>query len=115
MSGEPRGASSLWTRRSLVEGSILSATCFVVAIGLELLGRPAGAPGFDPGAVLASVLRLEPAGWAALGAVIVIATPALSLAATALEFRRAGDRSAVIATIGVLAILGLSVGLATAR
>ena len=112
--GRPE-ASSRWTQRSLVVGSTVSAACFLVAIVLELLGRPDVPASFDPATVVSSVLGLRPSGWAALGAVAVILTPALSLAATAFEYRASRDRRTLLAALAVLVILGASLAVGLAR
>lgn len=107
------GASSTWTRRVLVAGTVLSAACFLVALVLDLLGRSAvGDRLLDPGALAASVFALESGAWASLGTLVVIVTPAAALVTTLLEYRRAGDRVAVLASSVVLGILALSLALA---
>ncbi len=54
----------------------------------------------------------EPWGWATLGVVIVIVTPAVGLVATLLEYR--GRREAWLA-LGVLGILAVSLAVALLR
>lgn len=106
-------ASSAWTRRILVTGTVLSAACFLVALALDLMGRPAtGGRLLDPGALAASLLALESGAWAGLGTLTIIATPPVALVTTLLEYRRAGDRAAVLAASVVLGILALSLALA---
>jgi hypothetical protein len=105
--------SSRGTSRVLNAGALLSAACLVVALGLQLVGRPV-VPGdqLDAAAVARALLDLEPWGWATLGVVLVIVTPAVGLVATAFEYR--GRREAWLAA-GVLGILGLSLAIALLR
>lgn len=101
------------TSAVLTGGSLLSAFCFVVALILEILGRSTTQGNvLDASAVLRSMTVPEPWGWATIGVVIVIITPAAGLVATLLEYR--GRREAWLA-LGVLAILALSLGVALLR
>ncbi len=101
------------TSAVLTIGSLISAGCFMVAIALEVLGRPTTAPNvLDLTAVISSMAVPEPWGWATLGVVIVIVTPAVGLLTTVLEYR--GRREAWLA-LGVLGILALSLGVALLR
>lgn len=109
-------ASSRWTRRCLAVGTAVSAACFAFSLLLDLLGR-AGLHGdaSDLAAVLGSAVALEPWGWATLGTLAVIATPAAGLVATLAEYERVRDRRTALLAVAVLAILGLSLVTALLR
>ena len=97
----------------LTGGSLISAFCFVVGLALEVIGQPATQGDvLDMAAVVRSLTVPEPWGWATLGVVIVIVTPAVGLFATLLEYR--GRREAWLA-LGVLGILAASLGVALLR
>lgn len=83
------------TTRVLSLGALASTICFVLAIALESIPAP-----------------IRPQEAATLGVVIVIATPAASLVATALEYR--GTREALVA-IAVLGVLSASLLIAFTR
>lgn len=101
------------TSTALTAGSLVSAFCFLVAIVLEVLGRPTTAGSMvDVAAVTRSLTAPEPWGWATLGVVVVIVTPAAGLIATLFEYR--GRREAWLA-LGVLGILAVSLGVALVR
>ncbi len=103
-----RGTSAV-----LTGGSLISALCFMVALALEVLGQPATQGDvLDVAAVIRSLTVPEPWGWATIGVVVVIVTPAAGLIATMLEYR--GRREAWLA-LGVLGILALSLGVALLR
>jgi hypothetical protein len=82
------------TVRALVIGTFLAAACLAGALALTLVGVTATA-----------------AAVSAVGIVILIATPALGLAATFLETRRTEHRTALMALL-VLAILVVAAGVA---
>ncbi len=100
------------TSATLTVGSLASAFCFLVAIVLEVLGRPTTAGSVDVAAVTRSLSALEPWSWATLGVIVVIVTPAAGLIATLFEYR--GRREAWLA-LGVLGILAVSLGVALVR
>lgn len=113
MSDTPSVAGTRATSAALTIGSLISAGCFLVAIALEILGRPTAAGDvLDLSTVLSSMTVPEPWGWATLGVVIVIVTPAVGLVATLLEYR--GRREAWLA-LGVLGILAVSLAVALLR
>jgi len=100
----------------LTAGGVLSGICLGVAIVLEVLGGTIGAGSMtDLGTVSASVLRVEPWGWATLGVLFMIATPAVALVATILEYLAANDRRTAWTAISVLAVLAVSLLIALAR
>jgi len=101
------------TSATLTLGSLASAFCFLVAIVLEVLGRPTTAGSMvDVAAIARSLTAPEPWGWATLGVIVVIVTPAAGLIATLFEYR--GRREAWLA-LGVLGILAVSLGVALVR
>lgn len=113
MSTAQRSVGTRATSAVLTGGSLVSAFCFTVAIALEILGRPTTAPsGLDIATVIGSMTVPEPWGWATLGVVVVIVTPAAALIATVVEYR--GHREAWLA-VGVLGILAVSLGVALLR
>jgi hypothetical protein len=105
--------SSRLTRLALATGSVLSGACFAIAVLLEVIGRDTtpGAPG-DPAAIVRSVLDLGAWGWASLGTLVIIATPAVALIATILEFRAVRDHRTALTAGAVLVVLGVSVVIA---
>lgn len=104
------------TRLVLRAGVLVSAAAFAIAMLLRVAGRAAGdGDAFDPGAVLAACLALDPWGWATLGVFAVIATPVLAIAATGHEHRVAGDRRTALLSLVVLGVLALSLAVALLR
>jgi uncharacterized membrane protein len=104
-----------WTSAVLVGGTLLSVACLVAGLALALLGG-GGAPSDDPrrlDLVLRAALELQPWGWSMLGILILLATPAAGLLASALELRRDQPRTALVALV-VLAVLGLAASAALA-
>lgn len=94
-----------WTSRVLVGGTLLSVACLVVGLVLAIAG--AGVESEDPrrlDLVLRSVLDFEAWGWSMLGVLVLLATPAVGLVASAIELRRLQPRTAIVALI-VLAVL----------
>ena len=61
---------------------------------------------------LAAIAALDPTAWAVLGSAVIIATPAVGLVVTALEYESIGDRRAVLMALAVLAILATSLAVA---
>jgi hypothetical protein len=108
-----RVAPSRWTRRGLSIGTGTAALCFVIALLLDMAGRSGdhGDP-TDVAGLVASIARLEAWGWATLGTLAVILTPAASLVATALEYRSVADRRTMLAAVAVLGVLAFSGALA---
>lgn len=104
------------TRAVLRAGTIVSAAAFGIALALRVAGRPTGdGDAFDPGAVLAALLALDPWGWATFGVFAVIVTPVLAIAATGHEHRVAGDRRTALLALGVLGVLAVSLVAALLR
>ena len=89
----------------LYGGTLLSAAFFVSGFVLSL--GSSGAQPADPralDAVLRSALALEPWGLSMIGVLVLLATPAMGLLATAVETRRGQPLTAALALL-VLAIL----------
>lgn len=105
--GGPGGGdmSARGTSATLMVGTLVSATCFLVALGLEVMGRPAvTGDTLDFATVVDALLEPRPWGWATLGVICVIATPAAALVATALEYRRRRESLLVAVVLGILAL-----------
>jgi uncharacterized membrane protein len=97
-------------------GVAAAAAMFAVAMVLELAGvEPGEGAMTDLGALVEGLLAPAPWAWAAAGAYAVVATPVVGLLATALEYRRAGDRHTVMLAAAVLAVLATSVIVAVVR
>jgi uncharacterized membrane protein len=100
----------------LTAGVGLSAACFLVAGMAELLGTPARTGTVrDFGAVVAGLAPADPWAWATLGTLVVIATPALALLTTAIEYLRVSDRGTALMAVAVLLVLLVSAALAFLR
>ena len=109
-------ADSRWTRGTLTGGAVLSGACLGVAILLELIGRPRGAGQMtDLAAIARSVAAMESWGWSALGVAVMIATPAVALVATVLEYAAAHDRRTAWTAVAVLGVLTVSLIVALLR
>jgi hypothetical protein len=109
VTGGPRVAPRRATGLALTGGTLLGAACFAVALVADLAGLGGrGFAGGDAAGFIAALGALDAEAWAALGSAIVIATPALGLVLTALEYGSIGDRRAVLFALAVLAILSLS-------
>jgi hypothetical protein len=87
-------ASTVWTSRVLLGGTLLSAACFAVGFGLKFAGAAAAAP-------VASTF----------GVLLLLLTPAVGLVVTGVELRRQQPQAAWIA-LAVLAVLGVAVAVA---
>lgn len=97
--------SARGTSAVLVAGTLASAACFLVALGLEVMGRPtAQGDALDFATVVGAALEPRPWGWATLGVMCVIATPAAALLATLLEYRRHREWLLAAAVLGILAL-----------
>ena len=120
MSSEPANVTlherppHFWTRAVLSGGTLGAGACLAVGLLLSLA---------DPARVDASPHELdrllagllEPTGWAwsMLGSLLLLATPAAGLIATAAELRRAQPLAALLALV-VLAVLALALLIALA-
>ena len=111
----PARSPTTSTERVLNAGSLVSGACFLVALVLVFLGRSAGAGDpLDPGGLVRALVELRPWGWAALGVLTMIATPAVGLIATAAELRSTDSKSALFAVL-VLGVLFVGLALALVR
>jgi uncharacterized membrane protein len=111
----PPRATSRLTARTLTIGSLFSALFFLGGVVLDALGRSTGvADLLDPRAIAAAVVDLQAWGWSTIGVIVLIATPAAGLIATALEYRRPEPRSALLA-MTVLGVLAVSLAIALMR
>jgi uncharacterized membrane protein len=102
----PRRATTL----TLTAGALVGAACFAVAVVTDLLGVDGSAAtgAADGSAFVAELAALRPWAWASLGSVAIIATPAVGLVMTAVEYNAIADRRAVLMALAVLAVLGIS-------
>lgn len=75
-----------------------------------------GGPRLDPGAIVADVSRLDPAGFLWLGLIAVVATPVARVVAAAIAAARLGDRGLLGVALAILVVIGLGLvsGLAAA-
>jgi uncharacterized membrane protein len=100
----------------LTAGVGLSAICFLVAGVAELLGLPARSGSVrDVDAVAAGLGAADPWAWATLGILVVIATPAVALLATAIEYLRVSEHGTALMAVTVLLVLVVSALLAFMR
>ena len=88
------GASSHWTSRLLLGGTLVSAICFGAGFVLGLIGL------VPYGEVVSNA-----------GVLTILATPAVALVSTAIELRKPQPQAAWLA-VGVLAVLAVAVGVA---
>lgn len=98
-----------WTRAVLHAGTVVGGACLAAGMALEVVGRPGTAGSvLDPSLVASELTGLGAWGWSTLGVWVVIATPVAALGTTAFEYALIDDRRAVWATLGVLALLAVS-------
>lgn len=102
----------------MTAGVVVSAACFIVALAGELFAGTTGAAGDgilagDVTGWLDDLAGLEPEAWAGLGTLVIVATPALGLVASAAEYARVGDRRTAGLALLVLAVLAVSGVVAT--
>lgn len=101
-----------WTSLVFAAGTLSAAACLLIGLLLRAGGGPADVG--DPlslDEIVASAAAIRPWGWSMLGVLLLLATPAAGLVATALELRRDEGRVAWLA-LAVLAVLGLAVAIA---
>lgn len=89
----------------------------LLAIGLALMvgrgiGPLAGGPRFDSSRLVDDLASLRPAGFLWLGLLVVVATPALRVAAALGGYLRGGERTMALVAGLILLAIGASVGLA---
>jgi len=110
---EARVAPHRATSVTLTGGTVLGAACFAIALVADLAGLGSGTSGVpDIDGYLGAIAALDPMAWAVLGSAVIIATPAVGLVVTALEYDAIGDRRAVLMALAVLAILATSLAVA---
>lgn len=102
--------------RLILAGTYLSVVFIGAGVILMLL---AGVSPFDParslapGRLVADLAALRPEGFLWLGLVAVIATPSIRVAAALIGYATAGERRMAGVAVGILAVIGASVILAT--
>ena len=103
--------------RLLIAVTYLAVTFLVIGVALMALdgiSPLAGGPALDPGALVADLVALDPAGFLWLGLLTVIATPISRVIAAAIGFARVGDRMMVGVAVAILAVIALGIVLALA-
>jgi len=91
----------------------------LMAIGVVLMAiqgidpLTATVPGFDPANLPADMLALQPEGFLGLGLIVIIVMPASRVAASLVGFARRQERTMVLVSIVILAVIALSVILGT--
>ena len=112
----PAVAPRRLTSAALTGGAVVSAACFLVAIGAEIAGQDRSLGDItDLGALAQGLLDFAPWAWASLGTIAIIVTPALGLLVTAYEYRSVADRRTTLLAIAVLAVLVFSAVVAVLR
>ncbi len=102
-------ARDRWTRRLLTGGALVSGICLAIAIVLEAKGAAHGSGQLtDLAGIATSVVRWEPWGWASLGVLVMMGTPAAALVATTVEYAAARDLRTAWTAVAVLAVLAVS-------
>lgn len=103
--------------RILTSGTYASIALLVVGVALMLwtgIGPRSGGPAFDPRTLLSDLAAFRPSGFLWLGLVAMVATPAVRVVASLVGFARRGEREMTLIAGLILAVIGLSVTLATA-
>jgi uncharacterized membrane protein len=90
------------------------AAVALLAVGVVLMVNAGispldGGPRLDPGAIIADVSRLDPAGFLWLGLIAVVATPVARVIAAAIAAARLGDRGLLGVAVAILVVIGLGV------
>jgi uncharacterized membrane protein len=97
-------------------GVLLAGVCFVVALAAEVLGGATGGGSMrDLAATADGLAAMAPWAWASLGTYVLVATPVLGLAVTAVEYALAHDRRSAVLALLVLGVLLFSSGVALSR
>ena len=102
-----------WTTLVLGLGTLAAGALLAVGILLALVAPDRPGDAHELGRLPESLAALRPWGWSMLGALVLLATPAAGLVATAIELRTAQPRAALMA-IMVLAVLAVAVLVALA-
>jgi uncharacterized membrane protein len=112
----PTAASRRLTSGALGVGVVITASCFLVALGSEFAGNDSLTGDMtDATAVIEGIFSLAPWAWASLGTYAIVLTPVIGLLATAYEYAAIADRRTMWLAVAVLAILGVSVATAILR
>jgi uncharacterized membrane protein len=112
--GPPRLEQSI--ARLLTIGTYASIGLLAIGVVLMAMGGIAplsGGPAFDAGRLVPDLLALRPDGFLWLGLIVVVATPAGRVIASLIGYARRGERTMVAIAGLILAVIGLSVVLAT--
>jgi uncharacterized membrane protein len=93
----------------MTAGVLLGGVCFAITLAAEVLGMATdGGPMADLPALADGLLAFRPWAWASLGTYVVVATPVISLGATAIEYAMVHDRRSTGLALLVVAVLALS-------
>ena len=112
----PKPASRRLTSGALSVGVMVTASCFLVALGAEFAGNDSLTGDMtDAAAVIDGIFSFAPWAWASLGTYAIVLTPVFGLLMTAYEYAAIGDRRTMWLAVAVLAILGVSVATAILR
>ncbi len=115
--GDPSGAGLERTiARLLTVGTYTSIVLLGIGFALMLangIGPLDGAPPFDPRAIPADIVALQPTGFLWLGLIVVVATPAARVAASLVGYLRSGERRMAVVAAAILVVITLSVVLAS--
>jgi uncharacterized membrane protein len=104
------------TSAALSVGVVITATCFLVALGSEFAGNDSLTGDMtDVAAVIDGILSFAPWAWASLGTYAIVLTPVLGLFMTAYEYAAIADRRTMWLAVAVLATLAVSVAAAILR
>lgn len=117
-SGSPAPAAGLerTIARLLTVGTYLSIGLLSIGLLLMLaggIGPLSGGPAFEPASLVGDIVALRPAGFLWLGLIVMIATPAARVATSLVGFGRTGERPMVVVAALILAVIAISVALAT--
>jgi uncharacterized membrane protein len=118
--GEPVDPSDVRLERSIARlltvGTYTSIALLAIGFVLMLasgISPLEGAPPFDARAIPADILALRPTGFLWLGLIVVVATPAARVAASLVGYLRSGERRMAVIAVAILAVIALSVILAS--
>jgi hypothetical protein len=98
-----------WTRLTLTAGTLAAAGCLLIGLLLRLAGgdQRTGDP-MDASSLAEAITGLRSWGWAMLGVLVLLATPAAGLVASLAELRGVQPRVAALSA-AVLAVLAVAV------
>ena len=120
MNGDAGGAPTDVLDRSIARlltiGTYLSVGLLAIGV-VVMLGRGiaplGGGPPFAPELVLDDLAHLRPTGFIWLGLLAVVATPSARVIASLVGYLRQGERVMVAVAVAILAVIALSVVLAS--